>query len=139
MERDIRSCARPRVVPFARAENELELAYSLRTFAEEQQDAADSFDLAFDGEHDIEYWIWNGARLVPALPDEVERIHQREAQARAETQASIGSRNRGESHGVKPMPSHVSRGGPVHAVLETVLRPFRFSSRFARDELGGRD
>jgi hypothetical protein len=26
----------------------------------------------------IEYWIWNGSRLVPAWPDEVERIHAEE-------------------------------------------------------------
>jgi hypothetical protein len=31
----------------------------------------------------IEYWIWNGSRLVPAWPDEVERIHAQE-QGRAE-------------------------------------------------------
>jgi hypothetical protein len=39
----------------------------------------------------IEYWIWNGVRLVPAWPDEVERIRagelasvQRSRRARAE-------------------------------------------------------
>lgn len=45
----------------------------------------------FDDDHGIEYWIWNGVRLVPACPDEVERIrvgeHLRVEQIRLENEA----------------------------------------------------
>lgn len=39
----------------------------------------DGLDRAFDGDHNVEYWFWNGSRLVPASPDEAERYRQREA------------------------------------------------------------
>lgn len=39
----------------------------------------DGFDAAFDGDHNIEYWFWNGRRLVPAAPDKAERYRQRQA------------------------------------------------------------
>lgn len=31
------------------------------------------------GEHDIEYWVYDGKRLVPASPDEAERLRELEA------------------------------------------------------------
>lgn len=37
-------------------------------------DVGDAF-----GEHDIEYWIYNGTRLVPASPDETERLREYDA------------------------------------------------------------
>lgn len=33
----------------------------------------------FTDEHDIEYWIWDGAALLPASPVESERFREREA------------------------------------------------------------
>jgi hypothetical protein len=33
----------------------------------------------FTGDHNIEYWIWTGRRLVPASPEESERLRQNEA------------------------------------------------------------
>jgi hypothetical protein len=33
----------------------------------------------FTDEHDIEYWIWDGAALIPASPVESERFREREA------------------------------------------------------------
>ena len=39
----------------------------------------DGFDAAFDGDHNVEYWLWNGRRLVPVAPAEAERYRQREA------------------------------------------------------------
>ena len=33
----------------------------------------------FTGDHDIEYWIWTGSRLVPATPEAAERLRQQEA------------------------------------------------------------
>lgn len=34
------------------------------------------------GEHDIEYWVWSGNRLVPAMPEQIAIIHEREALSR---------------------------------------------------------
>ncbi|HLZ25534.1 MAG TPA: hypothetical protein VKQ30_25705 [Ktedonobacterales bacterium] len=31
------------------------------------------------GEHDIEYWVWCGVKLVPATPEQVARIRDHEA------------------------------------------------------------
>jgi hypothetical protein len=31
------------------------------------------------GEHDIEYWVWSGNRLVPATPEQTALIREREA------------------------------------------------------------
>jgi len=46
----------------------------------------------------IEYWIWNGARLVPAWPDEVERIRAGELasvrRARQQREAERAERRR---------------------------------------------
>jgi hypothetical protein len=33
----------------------------------------------FTGDHNIEYWIWTGSRLVPASPEAAERIRRQEA------------------------------------------------------------
>ena len=33
----------------------------------------------FTGNHNIEYWIWTGSRLVPATPEAAERLRQQEA------------------------------------------------------------
>jgi hypothetical protein len=33
----------------------------------------------FTGDHNIEYWIWTGRRLVPASPEESERLRRQEA------------------------------------------------------------
>lgn len=44
---------------------------------ERELDIEDAF-----GEHDIEYWVWSGNRLVPATPDQIVIIREREALAR---------------------------------------------------------
>ncbi len=36
----------------------------------------------FTGDHDIEYWIWDGAALIPASPVDSERFREREAMLR---------------------------------------------------------
>lgn len=33
----------------------------------------------FTGEHNIEYWLWDGERLIPASAEESERLREREA------------------------------------------------------------
>jgi hypothetical protein len=33
----------------------------------------------FTGDHNIEYWIWTGGRLVPASPDQSQRLRRQEA------------------------------------------------------------
>jgi hypothetical protein len=46
--------------------------------------AGEPFPDPFTGEHDIEYWIWSGSRLVPAPPEVAERLREQEARERAE-------------------------------------------------------
>lgn len=42
----------------------------------------------FDDDQGIEYWLWNGVRLVPAWPDEIERIRERERADEEQFQAA---------------------------------------------------
>jgi len=44
-----------------------------------EQVTGEAFPDPFDDEHDIEYWLWTGSRLVPASPDAMERLRQQEA------------------------------------------------------------
>jgi hypothetical protein len=44
-----------------------------------EQITGEPFPDPYTGEHDIEYWIWTGNRLVPASPEAAERIRQQEA------------------------------------------------------------
>jgi hypothetical protein len=32
----------------------------------------------WDGDHNIEYWVWHEDRLVPATPEEIARIKEEE-------------------------------------------------------------
>lgn len=43
-----------------------------------EQLSGQPFPDPFTGDHDIQYWIWTGDRLVPASPEAAERIHQQE-------------------------------------------------------------
>jgi len=38
----------------------------------------DEFPDPWEGEHDIEYWTWDGTQLVPASADEVHSIREQE-------------------------------------------------------------
>lgn len=56
-----------------------------RENAKDPMDAATAIDALVDelpdpweGEHDIEYWIWDGTQLVPASADEVHSIREQE-------------------------------------------------------------
>ena len=51
------------------------------TGAKDRTDEAASaaFPDPFTGDHNIEYWIWTGGRLVPASPDQAERLRRQEA------------------------------------------------------------
>lgn len=40
--------------------------------------SGDALDPFMD-EHDIEYWLWDGERLIPASAEESERLREREA------------------------------------------------------------
>jgi hypothetical protein len=44
-----------------------------------EQIGGEPFPDPFTGDHTIEYWIWTGTRLVPASPEEAERLRQEEA------------------------------------------------------------
>jgi len=43
-----------------------------------EQLTGEPFPDPFTGDHDIEYWLWTGDRLVPASPEAAERIQQQE-------------------------------------------------------------
>lgn len=43
----------------------------------------------FGNDQGIEYWLWNGVRLVPAWPDEIERIHERARLREEQFQAEL--------------------------------------------------
>lgn len=49
-------------------------------FERESEDWDDLSDLPdpWDGDHTIEYWVWNGARLIPATLEERARIQEDE-------------------------------------------------------------
>ena len=64
--------------------------------------AVDAFDEAFDGDHDIEYWFWNGSSLIPASSDEAEHFRQREVQERAERFLVSAQRRRRTSRMSRP-------------------------------------
>jgi hypothetical protein len=44
-----------------------------------EQITGDPWPDPFTGDHTIEYWIWTGSRLVPASPEESERLRRQEA------------------------------------------------------------
>lgn len=43
------------------------------------EEARAPFPDPFTGDHNIEYWIWTGSHLVPASPDQAERLRRQEA------------------------------------------------------------
>jgi hypothetical protein len=49
-----------------------------------EQLTGEPFPDPFTGDHDIEYWLWTGDRLVPASPEAAERIHLQESLEREE-------------------------------------------------------
>jgi hypothetical protein len=44
-----------------------------------EQIAGEPFPDPVTGDHNIEYWIWTGSRLVPASPETAERLRRQEA------------------------------------------------------------
>jgi hypothetical protein len=44
-----------------------------------EQITGDPLPDPFTGDHNIEYWIWTGSRLVPASPEESKRLGRQEA------------------------------------------------------------
>ena len=50
--------------------------------SDESDDAAaipeTSFPDPWDGDHNIEYWVWDGKRLIPTTPDQQARIQEME-------------------------------------------------------------
>jgi hypothetical protein len=43
-----------------------------------EQITGDPLPDPFTGDHNIEYWIWTGSRLVPATPEQSERLRRQE-------------------------------------------------------------
>ncbi len=54
--------------------------------------AGDALDPFMD-EHNIEYWLWDGERLIPASLEESERFREREALLRLDYLQSQSERN----------------------------------------------
>lgn len=54
-------------------------------FGEGAYDVSEAYDVgeAF-GEHNIEYWVYDGRRLIPASPDEQERLREWAQRSRLE-------------------------------------------------------
>lgn len=77
--------------------------------------AVDAFDEAFDGDHEIDYWFWNGARLIPASPDEAEHFRWREVQKREEALLASAQRRR------TPRASQAGQGSPWRRVLSPLF------------------
>ena len=101
--------------------------------------AVDAFDEAFDGDHDVDYWFWNGTRLIPASPDEAGHFRQQEAQERAE-RFLASARRRSTSRA-----SQISRGSPWRPLLsplfacrDALLRVFGTRSSSDAQKMGGR-
>jgi hypothetical protein len=44
-----------------------------------EQIDGEPFPDPFTGDHNIEYWLWTGSRLVPASPETAERLQRQEA------------------------------------------------------------
>jgi hypothetical protein len=44
----------------------------------EGETTIERFPDPFTGDHHFEYWIWTGSRLVPASPEQAERLRQQE-------------------------------------------------------------
>lgn len=78
----------------------------------EEPDVEDAF-----GEHDIEYWVWSGSRLVPATTEQVAAIREHEALCRLPSWASRQQER-----------DHTAPGGMrfawAHAWLRTVVTRF---------------
>jgi len=45
---------------------------------DDDDDVLSDFPDPWDGDHNIEYWVWDGVRLVPATPEERARIQEDE-------------------------------------------------------------
>jgi hypothetical protein len=93
----------------------------------------DGFDEAFDGDHSIEYWFWNGARLIPASPDEAERLRKRAAWERMEAWRAA-EQQRMRVARLRVMWAHMS--APLHACRAAVARVLH-PGRALGDEQGG--
>jgi hypothetical protein len=46
-----------------------------------EQMTGEPFPNPFTGDHNIEYWIWTGSRLVPASPEQAGRLRRQEKSA----------------------------------------------------------
>jgi hypothetical protein len=56
----------------------------------------------WEGDHDIEYWVWDGVRLVPAKPEERARIQEDErTQAARRRLARLQEHEYHETHSLR--------------------------------------
>jgi hypothetical protein len=65
-------------------------------------DDLSDFPDPWNGDHNIEYWVWDGVRLVPATPEERARIQEDErTQAARRRLEQLQERERRETHSMK--------------------------------------
>jgi hypothetical protein len=97
-----------------------------------EQLTGESFPDPFTADHEIQYWIWTGTRLVPTSPEAAERLHQQELLEREERrrrrerrQAARGQRleatRRLAKYLVDPLLSLVERGRTAGQALLSKL------------------
>lgn len=69
-----------------------------------EREPADWDDLPdpWDGDHNIEYWVWDGARLIPATPEQHARIQEDErTQAARRRLKQLQERERSEARSIR--------------------------------------
>jgi hypothetical protein len=64
------------------------------------------------GEHNIEYWVRKGNKLVPATEDEVAQIHEWERESSARARLALWKRAE-----VRPWPTRQPHGAPYRAAM----------------------
>ncbi len=69
---------------------------------DELADVWQDFPDPWDGDHNIEYWVWDGSRLVPATPEERARIQEDErTQAARRRLAHLQEQEYREAHSLR--------------------------------------
>jgi hypothetical protein len=97
------------------------------------------------GDHDIEYWVRQGNKLVPATEDEVAQIHEWEHEAPARTRLAVWQRTETRSWSARllhTMPFGCAswiwqRVGRQRAPAETVREQERHSHSPVRPQIVG--
>jgi hypothetical protein len=83
----------------------------------------------WDGDHNIEYWIWNGVRLVPTTPEERAHIQEDErTQAARRRLAYLQEQEYRKAHSLRRRLSSASTWcrGRVYVMVQWLRSVWRF-------------